>query len=225
MSHAWWTSSVRLIADLRQGARRVGQDTAHVAPFRDPATARHHVVHRGHERRQQQGGDDERRPQTRPPDGMQPARHEQQEDRGRRQRPPQVVEHLPTPDQRQARAGSTEYPGEELPVATRPAMLANGGDQVARRELLEQRDVGDQPGAREQAFEEIVAQQRVLGYPAGERPLERIDVVDALAGVGPFGEEVLVDVRHGGGVRIDAAGPGERPLIEGRVTRPRARSA
>ena len=52
------------------------------------------------------------------------------------------------------------------------------------------------------------------GHAAGERGLEGIDVVDALAGVGAFAEEVLIDVRHGGGVGIDAARAGEDALEE-----------
>ena len=45
------------------------------------------------------------------------------------------------------------------------------------------------------------------GTRPGERGLEGVDVVDALAGVGAFAEQVLVDVGDRGRVRIDAAGP------------------
>ncbi len=78
---------------------------------------------------------------------------------------------------------AAEDPRQQLPVAARPAVLARRRDVVARRELLDDLDVGDEPGAREDALEEIVAEERVLGDPAGERRLEGVDVVDALAGV------------------------------------------
>ena len=42
--------------------------------------------------------------------------------------------------------------------------------------------------------------------------LERIDVVDALAGVGAFAEQVLIDVGNGGGIGIDAVHAGEDAL-------------
>ena len=64
-------------------------------------------------------------------------------------------------------------------------------------------------GARERALEQVVAEQRVLGHAAGERRLERVDVVDALADVAALVEEVLIDVGHGGRVRIEADVAGE----------------
>ena len=52
-----------------------------------------------------------------------------------------------------------------------------------------------------------------------ERRLEGVDVVDALAGVGAFAEQVLVDVGDGRGVGIDAAGP-ENDALEERALAP-----
>ena len=57
------------------------------------------------------------------------------------------------------------------------------GDLVVRRELLEELDVGDEPCPREDALEQIVAQERILRDAALQRPGERLDVIDALAGV------------------------------------------
>ena len=57
------------------------------------------------------------------------------------------------------------------------------GLQVVGRELVEQLDVRDQAGPGEDAFEQVVAQERVLGDAVGHRRLEGIDVVDPLAGV------------------------------------------
>jgi hypothetical protein len=199
---------------LGHADRGVGQDAAHVAALGDAAPARDHVVEHRDERGQEQRGDDEHRPHAGRADGMQPACDEQQEDGGGDQRPPQVVEHLPAPDRRDAGRGAAEGPGQQLPVATGPAVLADGRDQVARRKLLEQRHVGDEARTREQPLEEVVAQQRVLGYPARERLLECVDGVDTRAGVRSLAEEVLVHVGDGGGVGIDAARAGEDALIE-----------
>ncbi|MCY1284316.1 hypothetical protein D9M70_332150 [compost metagenome] len=93
-------------------------------------------------------------------------------------------------------------------------MLAPRGDVVAGREFLDHLDVRRQPRAREHALEQIVAEHRVLGNAPGERGLEGIDVVDALAGVGAFAEQVLVDVGHRGRVGVHAAGAGRQALVE-----------
>ncbi|WP_425128606.1 hypothetical protein [Burkholderia metallica] len=49
-----------------------------------------------------------------------------------------------------------------------------------------------------------MTEHRVLRHAAGEHRLERIDVVDALARIGAFVEQVLVDIRYGRHVGIDA---------------------
>ncbi len=150
--------------------------------------------------------------------GQQPAEAQGASQRERReQRPPQVVEHLAAADRRECgptSVGDRDDPGQQLPVAARPAMLALGGDVVAGGKLLDHLDIGGEAGAGEDAFEQIVAEQRVLRHAAGERRLEGIDVVDALAGVGALAEQVLVDVGDRRRVGIDAAGAGEDPLIE-----------
>ena len=91
-------------------------------------------------------------------------------------------------------------------------MLAQRRDVVARREVLDHLDVGGQAGAREDAFEQVVAEQRAFRHAPGQRRLEGIDVVDALAGERAFAEQVLVDVGYRRGVRIDAGGAGEHAL-------------
>src|SRR5207245_8484268 len=119
---------------------------------------------------------------------------------------------------------ASDQPRQQLPIAARPAMLARRRDLVAGRKILEELDVGDQRGAREETLEEVVAEQGVLRHPPLERALERVDVVDPLAGVRAFAEEVLIHVRHGGGVGIDAGragepAPKERALALGRQGR------
>ncbi|WP_232239142.1 hypothetical protein [Burkholderia oklahomensis] len=44
----------------------------------------------------------------------------------------------------------------------------------------------------------------VVWHAAGEHRLERIDVVDALARIGAFVEQILIDIRYGRHIRIDA---------------------
>ena len=91
-------------------------------------------------------------------------------------------------------------------------MLAGRGDQVVRRELVEELDVGHETRPGEDALEQVVAQEGVLGDPVGHRRRERVEVVDALPGEAPLAEQVLVDVGDGGRVRVDPGRPGEDPL-------------
>ncbi len=92
-------------------------------------------------------------------------------------------------------------------------MPTTNGDLEVGGKLFEQVDVGDQAGAGEHAFEQVVTQEGIVGHTAFERSLERVDVVDALARVGPLAEQVLVDVGNGGGVGIDAPGAGDHSLV------------
>ncbi len=164
----------------------------------------------GHRREHQQHGRG-RRVQR-----QQPAQRQGGQQHGRCQRPAQVVQHLAQADRRQpaVRRARPQHPRQQLPVAAGPAVLALRGDVVAGREFLDHLDIGRQPGAREDAFEQIVAEQGVRRHAAGERRLEGVDVVDALAGVGAFAEQVLVHVGGGSRVRIDAARRGEQPLVQ-----------
>src|SRR5205814_1357845 len=73
-----------------------------------------------------------------------------------------------------------------------------GSYVVSRRKLLNDLDVGNKTGARKYPFEQIVAEQRVLGYTAGQRGVEGVDVIDALAGIRTLTEQILVDVGHCG---------------------------
>ena len=90
--------------------------------------------------------------------------------------------------------------------------MAQRGDVVASGKFLDDLDVGGETGAGEDALEQIVAEQRRVRHPAGERRLEGVDVVDALAGIGAFAEQILIDVGNGRGVGIDAAHAGKDAL-------------
>ena len=107
---------------------------------------------------------------------------------------------------------AAENPRQQLPVAARPAVVAQGADIVARRKFLDDLDIGGEAGAGEHALEQIVAEQRRIRRAAGQRGLESVDVVDALAGIGAFAEQVLIDVGNRRGVGIDAAQAGEDAL-------------
>ena len=58
--------------------------------------------------------------------------------------------------------------------------------------------------ARVESLEEIVGQQRVVGHAVAQRRHERVDVVEPLAREDALGEQILVRVRHGRRVGIDA---------------------
>ena len=58
---------------------------------------------------------------------------------------------------------------------------------------------------------------RFSGKRSVERPLERVDVVDALADERAFAEQVLVDVGDGARVGIDAGFAAEQPRVAERL--------
>ena len=136
--------------------------------------------------------------------------------RGRELRAAQVVEDLPARDEGQAvarearaRRDEREEPAEDLPVAARPAVLAARVGEDARRVVVHHLDVGHEAGAGVEPLEEVVREERVVGDAPVERRREGVDVVEPLAGEAALAEEVLVGVRDGGGVRVDAGVPGE----------------
>jgi len=107
-------------------------------------------------------------------------------------------------------------------------MLPSGGDVVARGKFLDHFDVGGEARVGEDALEEIVAEQRVVGDAAAERGLEDVDVVDSLAVVRAFAEQILIHVGDGESVGIDTGAAGEhaledRALAAGRQRRRDAR--
>ncbi len=153
---------------------------------------------------------------------LQPGEQHAKKGSGCRQGPAQVVEQLPPSDQGEGGfpggsvclAAEAKDPGQQLPIAAGPAMLASCGDLVARREFLDDLDVGGQARAREDPLQEIMAEDGVIRNPAGQRSLENVDIVDSLADIRAFLEEVLVDVRDRERVRVETVRPGERALIQ-----------
>ena len=76
-------------------------------------------------------------------------------------------------------------------------MVAERGDVVAGRIGFDDLDVRGKAGAGEHAFEQVVAEQGGVRNPVGEHGLEGIDRIDALAGIGTFAEQILIDVGDG----------------------------
>ena len=94
-------------------------------------------------------------------------------------------------------------------------MLPQRRDRISGRKLLDHLDVGRQPGAGVNPFEQIVAQQRRIGHPALQRGVERVHVVDPLAGEGTLVKHVLVHVRDSPRVWIDTVHAREDALEHG----------
>ena len=98
-----------------------------------------------------------------------------------------------------------EDPRQQLPVTACPAVLARRGGRIVRRKLIEELDIGDQSCPCEDAFKEVVTQQRVLRYSPGEGCLKCIDIVDPFADVRALTEKVLVNIGDRRCVRVNAA--------------------
>ena len=119
---------------------------------------------------------------------------------------------MPDPRRAFGFGDETEDPGQELPIAARPAVMTRRADIVSRREFLDDFDIRGEPGARERSLEQVVAQQRRVGRAARESRLEGVDIVDAFAGVGALAEHVLIDVGNRRGIGVDSAGARKNSL-------------
>ena len=145
-----------------------------------------------------------------------PARREEEELAELHGAPPEIVEDLPAGEDRQpirlGAIGSRHHrrqPLKELPVAPNPAVLPPGVGEISARIVIIDVDVGDQAGAGEVAFDQIVRQQPILGEPPVGCLLEGVDLVNPLAGEAPLAVEVLIHIGHRRGVGVDARNPRE----------------
>src|ERR1700691_6796126 len=93
-------------------------------------------------------------------------------------------------------------------------MLPRGRDFVVRREFVEELNVGGERSAREDAFEQIVAQQGVLFNLARHRRLKRVQIVNSLPGVRTLVKQILINIGNRRSVWIDSARPGKNSLVE-----------
>ncbi len=165
----------------------------------------------------------EQRPRRRQARQEEPAADEHRQNRRWHQAASQVVEDLPSSDERQpvalvsrGRRHEREQPPQDLPVPTYPAVLPPGVCQHARGVVIDDLDIGDQCRAGVEPLEQVVRQQRVLRHAVVERGHERVHVEEPLAGVDALVEEVLIHVRDSRGIRIDPGVPG----VDAREARP-----
>jgi hypothetical protein len=211
---------------LRQRHEGVVAHRAQVAALGDPSPPGDEAVENRYEGRYRDGAHEETGKEERWNARQRPGGHRQHERRRGGEASAKIVDHLPSAQGGDARfrsrsgvaAREAQDPGKELPVASYPPMLAARGYLVVRGKLLEEIHVRQQPGAGEQALEEIVAEKRVLRDPPLERLLEGIDVVDPLPRVGPLFEEVLIHVGDRTRVGVHAAGTRHDALV-GRAAR------
>ena len=172
------------------------------------------IHHRREQWRQQQRRQHPRRANERLQGAFGEYPHQHQQCRGGHghQAAAQVVGQLATRQQRQrialtAAIGARRprhQPRQQLPVTPDPAVAALDVHGVTRRVVLIQLHVADQSSARVTAFDQVVAEDPVVRHASRQCAFERIDVIDALADERALVEQVLVHVRHGTRVRIDA---------------------
>ncbi|MNB96793.1 hypothetical protein D3C75_440060 [compost metagenome] len=151
--------------------------------------------------------------------GIQPAHHQQGQGSDRHQAAAQVVQQFAARQQTEpvafpsrARARRPWHqPRQQLPVTADPPCTALGVGGVALGVVLVQAHIADQARACIAAFQQVVAEDAVLGQATLQCMLEGVDVIDALAHEGPFVEQVLVDVRDHARIRIDARLAAEHP--------------
>jgi hypothetical protein len=94
-----------------------------------------------------------------------------------------------------------EEPRQQLPVAAHQAVEAMKVGRVVDWIIFVNDDVRRESTPTVHAFEEVVTEQSVLGDSPLEATLELIDVVDPLAHVDAFTEQILI--RFGNGARVD----------------------
>ena len=148
--------------------------------------------------------------------GQQPAGKQRKQRQRGQQRATQIVQHLPAVDCRDSADGFplAADPRQKLPIAARPAVLSAGVHVLAAGKIFDDLDVRGKARAREGAFEQVMAEQGVVGHPAGQGRREGVDVIDAFASERPFVEQVLIDIGNGRRIGLDPAGAGGNALVE-----------
>src|SRR5205807_1991231 len=89
-----------------------------------------------------------------------------------------------------------ENPRQQLPVSTRPAVIAKRGNVVPSRVSFNDFDVRGEPSTGKHALEEIVTQQRRVGCSASQGSLKGIHRINAFSRIGTLLEQILIDVGH-----------------------------
>ena len=102
-------------------------------------------------------------------------------------------------------------------------MLARGSDIVTRGKFLYHLDVGNEARASEDAFQQIVAEDRIFWNLSFEGGLEAVDFVDALAARRTLFEQILVDVGNRERIGIEPIGARKSALKQGSFATDRQR--
>ena len=100
-------------------------------------------------------------------------------------------------------------PGDNLPVATGPAVMAFGIVDIVGGVVVEEFDIVDESATDMAAFEKVVAEDEVVGEGAFEDLLEYFQVVDTLAAERSLVEDILIELETGSGIDVKTAKTGE----------------
>ncbi|MCY1371698.1 hypothetical protein D9M69_588530 [compost metagenome] len=87
-------------------------------------------------------------------------------------------------------------------------------DIVAGRIIFNDFDITDQRCAGIAAFEQVVAEKRVLWNAIFQRNFKGVDIVKTLTGEGAFTQKILIGIGNGKDIRINAAIDRENALQE-----------
>ena len=136
-------------------------------------------------------------------------------------RPAQVVEYLPPSDGvhlvlhllAALVVNLVAQPADNLPVATRPAVMAFGVVDIVGGVVVEQLEVVDQSAADVASLDQVVAQNQVLGECAFQHLLEYLQVVDTLSAERTLVENVLIQLERCRRVDIQTAESGEQLCV------------
>ncbi len=159
-----------------------------------------------------------------------PGQHHKERQAAGNEAAPEVVEDFPTGQgryrvfsRRPTRPGHAgQKPRGDLPVSPDPAVAPRIVLAVTGREILDQPDVARQSGAGVGAFQEVVAQNPVLGQAAGQGARERVDIVDTLPRERTLLKEILVDVGNRPRIGIDSGFAAEDHGVHGAPRRAQA---
>src|SRR5580692_1791983 len=72
------------------------------------------------------------------------------------------------------------------------------------RVVVDHFDIRYQAGARVGSLDHVMAEQSIRGEAVLQGRLERGDFVDAFAGIGPFAEQVLINVGDGSSIDVES---------------------
>ena len=210
-------------SELRGAADGVQPDRRKIRPGRLRDGKPQHADQQRDDPRSGEGAEAKDGPPKRRPRKHRPPRHQEKELGQLHRTAPEVVEDLPPRQQREPirlRAVRTRHfggqPLEQLPVTPDPPVFPTAVGGIRRRVVVVDVHVRDQPGPGVVTLDQVMGEQPILGKPPMRRLLEDGDIVDPFPGETPFAIQILIDVRHGGRIRIDPGNAG----VHGRESGP-----